>query len=216
MDLPKPKLTLERLTTLVDGVLAIVLTLMVLGIDIPLDHSFDEEGLLSFLHKIAFQLFLYSISFAIIATYWLEHAAILHYVRFGDRNFYLLNLFFLLPVSLLPFVTKLRGNYRFDYAATLVFGSFQILCGLALLAIWRYAVAHPALLMKPIPHSVNRSMTNRLLVSPIAISVAAMLVSRIELHVGTALFLSMPFFFLSHREVDSRWSEDDSPSIPPG
>jgi uncharacterized membrane protein len=216
MDIPKPKLTLDRLTTLVDGVLAIVLTLMVLNIDIPADHSFDEDGLLGFLHKIGFQFFLYAISFAIVATYWLEHAAILHYVRLGDRNFYLLNLLFLLPVTLLPFVTDLKGTYRFDFAASALFGALQIACGVALLLIWWYAASHPELLVRPIPHRVNVSMIRRLLISPIAISFAAILVSKIELHVGTALFLSMPFFFLSHREVDSRWSEDDSPNMPPG
>ena len=45
---PVPRLTLDRLCALTDGILAVVITILVLGIDVPEDHSFSEQGLLAF------------------------------------------------------------------------------------------------------------------------------------------------------------------------
>ena len=42
-------LGLDRLNALSDGVIAIVITILVLGIEIPDDHRFTEQGLLAFL-----------------------------------------------------------------------------------------------------------------------------------------------------------------------
>ena len=42
-------LTLDRLNGLSDGVVAIVLTLLVLGVDVPPQHNFSQDGLLPFL-----------------------------------------------------------------------------------------------------------------------------------------------------------------------
>ena len=44
----KERLSPDRMNALSDGVIAVVITLLVLGIDIPDDHSFTEEGLFSF------------------------------------------------------------------------------------------------------------------------------------------------------------------------
>ena len=38
------RLTLDRLMAFSDGVIAIAITILVLGIDIPEDHSFSEKG----------------------------------------------------------------------------------------------------------------------------------------------------------------------------
>ena len=46
------RLTVDRLKGFTDGVLAIVITILVLGIDIPEDHKFSEQGLFAFLSRI--------------------------------------------------------------------------------------------------------------------------------------------------------------------
>jgi hypothetical protein len=60
----KGSFRLERCTALTDGVFAIVVTLLVLGIELPSDHNFSEDGLYKFLERISFELMLYAISFS--------------------------------------------------------------------------------------------------------------------------------------------------------
>lgn len=194
---------LDRCKALSDGVIAIVITLLILGIDIPKDHSFSEEGLLSFLRKIGFELFVYGVSFWLAGVYWVQHCAILHFFRRASRMFLWLNLLFLFPVTLLPFVTKLKSVYKREELIVMLFAGLQVLIGVTLLLLWRYAVTHPRLLLHPIVPGVRRSMALRILVSPMLISLLAAGVSYVSIEISTLLFLSIPIYSLSHRLVDS-------------
>lgn len=91
---PTGSFSLDRCKALVDGVFAIVVTLLVLGIEVPTDHRFSEQGLIVFLQRIGFDLLIYAVSFWLAATYWVQHAAIMHFFRNGSRKLVWLNLFF--------------------------------------------------------------------------------------------------------------------------
>ena len=108
------RLTLDRLNCLSDGVIAIVLTLLVLGVDIPEHHDFSAEGLVSFLAKVEYQVVVYAVSFVLIGSYWMQHNVMFHFFRNGSRGLTWLNLLFLFEVTLLPFTTKLIGTYKYE------------------------------------------------------------------------------------------------------
>ncbi|WP_024297164.1 TMEM175 family protein [Methylomicrobium lacus] len=200
---------LDRCKALVDGVFAIVVTLLVLGIDVPTDHRFSEQGLIAFLGRIGFDLLIYAVSFWLAGTYWVQHAAIMHFFRNGSRTLVWLNLFFLFPVTLLPFITELKGAYRDEPLVTLLFGGVQIVIGLALIALWRYAVLHPHLLTHKIEEDTRRQVTRRMIVSPIIISLIAIPVSFLSLHLSTIIFLSIPLYYLFHPMLDRNWSNSE-------
>lgn len=200
---------LDRCKALADGVFAIVITLLVLGIDVPSDHSFSEDGLLAFLERIGFDLLIYGISFWLAGTYWIQHAAIMRYFQNGSWMLVWLNLLFLFPVTLLPFVTKLKGAYREEPLVIVLFGVAQIFIGLSLIALWTYAASHPHLLIRPIEEAVRRSVTRRMLMSPVVVSLVAIPISFLNLHLGTLFFLSIPLYYLSHRVIDRSSSDPD-------
>ncbi len=211
--MPKENLTLnpteifklDRINALADGIFAIVVTLLVLGIDIPENHNFSEQGLLVFLQRIGYHVLFYAISFWLAATYWIQHAAIMHYFRVGNRTLIWLNLLFLFPVTLLPFITELRGVYRHEALTTVIFGAVQIFIGLALQLLWKYAVSHPHLLYCAVEEAVRRKVAWRMLISPILLSVIAVAVSFLSIHLSALLFLSIPLYYLSHRDMDRNW-----------
>lgn len=201
--------SLDRCKALVDGVFAIVVTLLVLGINVPENHPFSEQGLLAFLQRIGYDLLLYAISFWLAGVYWIQHAAIMHYFRNGSRKLIWLNLFFLFPVTLLPFLTKLKGVYRHEPLITTLFGLEQVVIGLALIAIWLYAAANPQLLIRQIGENTRRQITRRMIVSPIIISLISIPVSFWSVHVSSFLFLTIPLLYLSHPVIDRNWSDSD-------
>ena len=198
---------LDRCKALADGVFAIVVTLLVLGIDVPSDHSFSKQGLIVFLERIGYQLLIYGVSFWLAATYWIQHAAIMHYYRHGNRTVVWLNLLFLFPVTLLPFVTDLKGTFRDEPLVIMLFGLVQIFIGLALILLWNYSGSHPHLMSRTVENTMRRKVTRRMLVSPVIISLVAIAVSFLNVHIGTLIFLSIPLYYLSHREIDLGWND---------
>ncbi|MGZ8190620.1 MAG: TMEM175 family protein [Methylococcaceae bacterium] len=200
---------LDRCKALTDGVFAIVVTLLVLGIDIPTDHRFSEQGLIAFLQRIGFDLLIYAVSFWLAGTYWIQHTAIMHFFRNGSRMLVWLNLFFLFPVTLLPFVTELKGAYREEALVTLLFGVVQIVIGLALLAIWNYAASNPHLLARQIEQDIRRQVARRMIMCPVIVSLIAIPVSFLSLHLSTLIFLTIPLYYLSHPVIDRKLSEPE-------
>ena len=206
------ELSLDRLMAFSDGVIAIAITILVLGIEIPEDHSFSEQGLFKFLVLIRHDVVVYAASFWIIGAFWVQHHAVFAYFRYCDRWLLWLNTLFLFSTTLIPFLAKLKSIYKQEPRVVLLFGAGFVLTSLFLLAIWRYAVARSEFhRTSPIDPAVIRSMTRRILLTPV-ISALAVGLSFLNVHLGTYAFLTLPLFYLSNRTVDSRFKKPEGTS----
>ncbi len=83
-----------------DGVMAIIITIMVL--EIPLPVSFDYSGILSFLYSIL----IFIISFFIVGSFWNKHHVLIDQVETITNKIMWKNMIFLLSLALLPIFTK--------------------------------------------------------------------------------------------------------------
>jgi uncharacterized membrane protein len=204
----------ERMKALTDGVLAIVLTILVLSFEVP-EHRFGHDALLDFFRKLAHPFVAYVASFGIVAAYWVQHTSIFHYVVVGNRKFFWLNILFLLPLTLLPFLTDLRAAYRGEYVTTLLYASANIAAGTLLFAMWSYG-KHQGLSPKVAP-AVDRSMRRRILLG-IAVNILGAAVAPINTYLSSIAFLLLPTLYVSHRTVDSHWGSagDDTATDEPG
>jgi uncharacterized membrane protein len=187
---------------LTDGVLAIVLTILVLSFEVP-EHRFGHDALLDFFRELARPFMAYVVSFGIVAAYWMQHTAIFHYVRIGNRAFFWLNILFLLPLTLLPFLTDLRATYNDEHVTTLLYAGANIVCGMALLALWSYA--NRQVLLRKLDPAVDRSMRRRIFLG-LTINLLGAAVAPINTYLSTICFLMLPAIYFSHRIVDSHWS----------
>ena len=141
---PLPRLfPLERTLALSDGVFAVVITLLVLGIEVPQGGgSVAEVALMR--EKLAHQVLVYFVAFWIVAMYWSQHAILFATLRRMDGVMVLLNLALLLPVSLLPFVTQLMGENHTHWAPVGVFASVNLFAAFVLGRAWHHVLARPA------------------------------------------------------------------------
>jgi uncharacterized membrane protein len=201
-----PALRLERLVAFSDAVLAIAITLLVLGLEVPSVHKIPEQQLPEYLVDSIPSVLAYITSFFLVGMYWLQHYVMFHYVIHANRTFVLLNGLFLLSVSFLPFPTGLQAVYRGDRLAVVFFGCAHILCGLTLLALWLYATHRHRLVAPEIPRQVVQSMTLRIAIGP-ALSVLAITASFWSVWAGKLLFLVIPACYFSHRLVDAGWQQ---------
>ncbi len=197
----------DRLKGFTDGVLAIVITILVLGINIPEDHNFSEQGLVAFLLRISRDVIMYAASFWLIGACWVQQHAVFQHLRYCNRSLLWLNILFLFPLTLMPVLTKLKVLYHDIELVVPLFGAPFVLSGLILLGIWQYVISHPELIgHRNIDPSVVRSMNRRILIGPL-VSLVAIGLSFLNLNLGTAAFCTMPLFYLSHRLVDSEWEK---------
>jgi len=190
-----------RLEAFSDGVIAIAITLLVLGLEVPSIHEIPEKELPKYLFDSLHAVFGYVISFIMIGIYWLQHYAIFHYVDRVNRVLVLLNMLFLLAISFIPFPTGLQSAYRFDKLAVVLYGIAQIVCGLSLLALWMYATQNKRLVVPDTSPEIIKSMTRRIAITPIICCVAVIL-SNLNVPLSKLVYLTVPVFYFSHRTVD--------------
>ena len=125
----------NRLETFSDGVLAIIITIMVLELKAP--HSADLSALRPLL-----PVFLsYLLSFVYLAIYWNNHHHMLHSVEHVSGGVLWANLHLLFWLSLVPFITAWMGQNHFASAPTALYGSVLFLAAIAYLVLQRTIIA---------------------------------------------------------------------------
>lgn len=191
----------ERLMAFCDGVIAIAITLLVLGLEVPSVHSMTDQQLLAFLEDSLHPLWGYVVSFILVGTYWLQHYVIFHYVDKVDRTFVALNGVFLLCISFVPFPTGLQSSFRDDDLAMVIYAATQAACGASLVWIWWYATRGRRLVRDDVSDSVVKSILWRTSVTPL-VSLLALLVLPISPVLSRLMFLVIPIAQFSHREQE--------------
>jgi len=115
----------NRLEAFSDGVLAIIITIMVLEMHVP--HSAEPRALLPVL-----PVFLsYVLSFVYLAIYWNNHHHMLHTVSRVTGSILWANLHLLFWLSLFPFATGWMGQNHFAAAPTALYGAVLLRAGVA-------------------------------------------------------------------------------------
>jgi uncharacterized membrane protein len=115
-----------RLEAFSDGVLAIIITIMVLEIKVP-HHNPSFWAL----HEL-FPVFLsYVLSFIYIGIYWNNHHHMMHSIVKVNGKILWANLFLLFWLSLVPFATGWMGENHFAKATTTLYGVILLMAGVA-------------------------------------------------------------------------------------
>jgi uncharacterized membrane protein len=112
-----------RLEAFSDGVIAIIITIMVLEIKMP--HSAEWKALQDLLPAFLS----YIISFAFIGIYWNNHHHMLHTVQHLTPGIMWSNLNLLFWLSLIPFATAWMGENSFERNPVIFYAAILFLCG---------------------------------------------------------------------------------------
>ena len=118
-------MTKGRLEAFSDGVVAILITIMVLELKIP-----EGDELRALLPLVPVFL-TYVLSFVLIGIYWNNHHHLLHAAQHINGAVLWANLHLLFWLSLVPFVTGWMGENHFASLPTAVYGAVLLMCGVA-------------------------------------------------------------------------------------
>ncbi len=114
-----------RLEAFSDGVIAIIITIMVLEIKAPHGESFAD------LLSIVPAFLSYVLSFLYIAIYWNNHHHLLHAAKQATGYVLWANMHLLFWLSLLPFATAWMGETHFGPNSTLAYGMVLLMAAIA-------------------------------------------------------------------------------------
>ena len=125
----------SRLEAFSDGVLAIIITIMVLDLHIPRGVE------LAALKPIMPVFLCYVLSFVFAGIYWNNHHHLLHAVSRVSGAVLWANLHLLFWLSLLPFVTGWMGENEFSATPTALYGVVLLMAGVAYTILCRTLIA---------------------------------------------------------------------------
>jgi len=121
--------TPARLEAFSDGVIAVIITIMVLELKVP--HQDGMDGIRAVLPTLS----LYLISFAFTGIYWINHHHLVHRTEEADELILYANLGFLFCLSLLPFFTSYVLEKKMDSFSVALYVASMILTGFSFLLL---------------------------------------------------------------------------------
>ena len=128
-------MTKARLEAFSDGVIAILITIMVLDLKVP--HGGDLAAL-----RPVLPVFLtYVLSYVFLGIYWVNHHHLLHATTRVDGRILWANLHLLFWLSLVPFVTGWMGENHFSSVPTALYGVVLLLAAVAYEILQRGIIA---------------------------------------------------------------------------
>jgi TMEM175 potassium channel family protein len=111
-----------RLEAFSDGVFAIVVTLLIIEVHLPELDTSGNEAMWAALVSIAPKLISFTVSFATIAIYWVNHHHFFSRVTHSDWKLLWANNFLLFWLTVVPFTTAVVGDHPGEPVAVFVYG----------------------------------------------------------------------------------------------
>jgi uncharacterized membrane protein len=188
-----------RLEQLADGIFAIIMTILVFDIRVPILSNNQSVLELASGMQIMLPTFLsYVLSFSLLFTYWRAHHFFVSvYAKNIDTNLTNLNAVFFLFLGLVPFSTSLLGEYSSNQLSIIIFGIHTILIGICLFWIRDYVLTSDHIKNIAISKQEIGRGTVRIFV-PILFAFFAILLSFIDKNLSLTLFTLAVLFNFSH------------------
>lgn len=197
-----------RLETLTDGVFAIAMTLLVLGLHVTdLASSLGTHGLTLALLRQWPNLAAYALSFAIMGQYWVSTHTQFRFMRRADHWLLWLNIVYLFFISLVPFSADLLGRFGVIEPVVVIYGLNVFALSVVQVAMWAWATREQHLVDADLPESVVRQGYVLPLIGVVGYGLAALIGPFAPLGAG-ALFVLIPVLNIStlgHRVVARVW-----------
>jgi TMEM175 potassium channel family protein len=184
-----------RLEAFSDGVIAILITILVLELKIP--HGTDLEAL-----KPLFPVFVtYVLSFIYLGIYWNNHHHMLQATKHINGKILWANLHLLFWLSLVPFVTGWMGENHFAPLPTAVYGIVLLAAAIAYYILQNLIIAEHGENSK-LKKAVGNDLKGKL--SPL-IYVAAIILAFVNQWISEALYVFVALIWLvPDRRIESK------------
>jgi uncharacterized membrane protein len=194
------ELHLTRIEAFSDGVFAIIVTLLVLELKVPVLHEVHGVGELArSLGDLLPKFLSWLISFIIVCKFWLNHHHIFSLASHADYGLVWLNCLFLLAQSFVPFPTALMGEYPANPLAVSFFGGVMAVNTIMFITMHAHILRH--LLKTGAAATVPANIIGRSFLGVLFYLLGAG-AAWLSVHLAFALYLVTPLFFIVPPSVE--------------
>lgn len=192
-----------RLEAFSDGVIAIIITIMVLELKVP--HGTDLDALMPLIPVFIS----YCLSFVYIGIYWNNHHHMLQTVHSVNGITLWANLHLLFWLSLIPFVTGWMGENHFAKWPVFLYGMILLMCALAYSLLSNVLIKHHGM-KSELALAVGKGTKGKI---SILIYVTALMIAMFNSWISFGLYIVVAvMWFLPDRRIEKKLVHDDSPA----
>ena len=180
-----------------DGVFAIAITLLVLGLTVPAVATSGESALIALWPNFL----AYCLSFAVIGIMWNNHHMLFRTVERLDRRTWLMNLVLLGITAFIPFATAVLGQYSTLRPAAVLYGLTLTAASITYNGLLHYLITHRMFR----PFVTQRALRDTVFHYRVGLTVytAATIIAFAAPVVSFALYWAITLYYLFPRGVDA-------------
>lgn len=185
-----------------DGVFAIAITLLVLGLAVPVIAPHDgERVLIERLLALWPNFVAYALSFAVIGIMWNNHHMLFRTVAKLDRTTWLINLVLLGITAFIPFATAVLGAYSALRPAAVLYGLTLTAASITYNGLLHYLIARKMFCSFVTPAALRDTVFHYRV--GLAVYIAATIIAFIFPVVSFALYWAITLYYFFPRGVDA-------------
>jgi uncharacterized membrane protein len=179
----------NRLEAFSDGVIAIIITIMVLNVTIPeLKENFTDQDAWNILLNLVPKLLAYLLSFIVVGIFWINHHSLFDKIPYSTSKLVWYNAFLLFTMSLIPLPTAFLARHPLLHQAVIFYGFIKFLNALAFYLLRRYVEVEAQL----IPYNKKIQRSNIIGTSLYFLSMPLAYVSP---YISFAIFIGIPLWY---------------------
>jgi uncharacterized membrane protein len=191
-------MTKSRLEAFSDGVIAIIITIMVLEIHVPAGHHFGD------LRAVTPILFGYLLSFVFVGIYWNNHHHLLQAAHKVNGAVLWANLHLLFWLSLVPFATSWMGHAGIEPGPVAFYGVVLLMSGVAYTILVRALIARHGV-DSVLAHAIGSDVKGLISLAAYSLGIGMAFVMPM---ISIALFVSVAILWLvPDRRIERRLEE---------
>jgi uncharacterized membrane protein len=153
-----------RVLALTDGVFAIIMTILVLELHVPVVST--NEELKTWGVALSYKLLLYFASFLLAGVYWVGHRSLFSLVRRVNTGLLWINIIFLMIAALIPVGASLLGQYPRMPLALRAYGVLLFLLAAWRLVMYLYVTSRHDLLIRTVSPRVKKRVIAVMIFAP--------------------------------------------------
>lgn len=203
------KLGTDRLEAFSDGVIAVIITIMVLELKLPDMHKDrTAEDTWNHLRDLLPYMITYAFSFMMIAVLWTNHHHMFHLLEKTDEHLLWQNFIFLFMLSLIPFATSIVGANPLVSISAAIYGLVMLLTTFSFTTMWNYTL-RKKLMHKDEDQELNRNifkvsfLGKKKAITVTLIYLASIPLAYISVWIAYACFLVPPVIFFIPQGIDN-------------
>ena len=189
-----------RIEAFSDGVIAIVMTILILEIHVPQIHTLTSAGAWEALVPILPKLVAFLVSFVTVAIFWVNHHHFFHPVAKSDGALLWYNNHLLFWIAVIPFVTAFLGDYPTIAFVVSLYGFVLFMGAVSFTLMIHYVFFKSALLPDTVSEAVRAVQYRRAWLGVYLYGASAVL-AFIHPYISLFIFVVVPIYYFLPQTV---------------